>query len=109
MFHFFAFYPCLRASSKSYIISMYEVLNQIHSPADLKKLDMPKLTTLASDIREALFNRLTKIGGHFGPNFGSVEAEIALHYVFNSPVDKLVFDVSHQSYAHKMLTGRKAG
>ena len=109
MFHFFAFYHCLRACSKSYIISMYEVLNQIHSPADLKKLDLSKLTTLASDIREALFNRLTKIGGHFGPNFGSVEAEIALHYVFNSPVDKFVFDVSHQSYAHKMLTGRKAG
>lgn len=88
---------------------MYQVLNQIHSPADVKKLNLQALTTLASDIREALFNRLTKIGGHCGPNLGSVEAEIALHYVFNSPVDKFVFDVSHQSYTHKMLTGRKAG
>ncbi|MCI5830070.1 MAG: 1-deoxy-D-xylulose-5-phosphate synthase, partial [Spirochaetia bacterium] len=62
-----------------------------------------------ADIREGLFNRLTKIGGHFGPNFGFVEAAISLHYVFNSPKDKFVFDVSHQAYAHKMLTGRKAG
>lgn len=67
------------------------------------------MTALAGEMREALFNRLTKIGGHFGPNFGMVEATIALHYVFNSPVDKFVFDVSHQSYAHKLLTGRKAG
>lgn len=67
------------------------------------------MTALAEEMREALFNRLTKIGGHFGPNFGMVEATIALHYVFNSPVDKFVFDVSHQSYAHKLLTGRKAG
>lgn len=64
---------------------------------------------LADDIREALFNRITKIGGHFGPNFGVVEAEIAMHYVFNSPSDKFVFDISHQSYPHKMMTGRKAG
>ena len=67
------------------------------------------MTALAGEMREALFNRLTKIGGHFGPNFGMVEATIALHYVFNSPMDKFVFDVSHQSYAHKLLTGRKAG
>ncbi|SKC09772.1 1-deoxy-D-xylulose-5-phosphate synthase [Lachnospiraceae bacterium] len=60
-------------------------------------------------MREALFNRLTKIGGHFGPNFGMVEATIALHYVFNSPKDKFVFDVSHQSYPHKLLTGRRNG
>ena len=68
-----------------------------------------ELDKLAAEIREALFNRLTKIGGHFGPNFGIVEAEIALHYVFNSPTDQFVFDVSHQSYPHKILTGRKAG
>ena len=68
---------------------------------------MEQLEELASEIREALFNRLTKIGGHFGPNFGMVEATIALHYVFDSPKDKIVFDVSHQSYPHKMLTGRK--
>ena len=88
---------------------MYEILNTIHSPADVKKLNLQQLNDLAVEIREALFNRLTKIGGHFGPNFGIVEAEIALHYVFNSPVDKFVFDVSHQSYPHKMLTGRSLG
>ena len=70
---------------------------------------MEELDQLAEEIREALFNRLTKIGGHFGPNFGMVEAEIAMHYVFHSPVDQFVFDVSHQSYPHKILTGRKAG
>lgn len=84
-------------------------LEKINSPAELKKLSLPEMTALAGEMREALFNRLTKIGGHFGPNFGMVEATIALHYVFNSPVDKFVFDVSHQSYAHKLLTGRKAG
>lgn len=88
---------------------MYEILNKINSPKDLKKLDINSLNQLAGEIREALFNRLTKIGGHFGPNFGVVEAEIAMHYVFNSPVDKFVFDVSHQSYTHKILTGRKLG
>lgn len=88
---------------------MYETLNKINGAVDVKKMDLQELNALAEDIREALFNRITKIGGHFGPNFGMVEAEIALHYVFNSPVDKIVFDVSHQSYPHKMLTGRKEG
>lgn len=88
---------------------MYDLLKNINSPADVKKLSVEQLNLLASEIREALFNRLTKIGGHFGPNFGFVEATIALHYVFNSPADKFVFDVSHQSYTHKMLTGRKFG
>lgn len=88
---------------------MYEILKTINGPADVKKLNIGQLKTLAGDIREALFNRLTKIGGHCGPNFGIVETEIAMHYVFNSPEDKFVFDVSHQSYPHKMLTGRKAG
>ena len=84
-------------------------LEKINSPKDVKKLSLPELKTLSSEIREALFNRLTKIGGHFGPNFGMVEATIALHYVFDSPKDKIVFDVSHQSYPHKILTGRKNG
>lgn len=84
-------------------------LEKIDSPADLKKLSIEEMNALANEMREALFNRLTKIGGHFGPNFGMVEATIALHYVFNSPADKIVFDVSHQSYPHKLLTGRKAG
>ena len=84
-------------------------LEKINSPKDVKKLSLPELKTLSSEIREALFNRLTKIGRHFGPNFGMVEATIALHYVFDSPKDKIVFDVSHQSYPHKILTGRKNG
>ena len=88
---------------------MYDILKTINSPADVKKLNPAELETLAGDIREALFNRLTKIGGHCGTNFGIVEATIALHYVFESPKDKFVFDVSHQSYPHKMLTGRKNG
>ena len=82
-------------------------LEKINSPEDVKKLNIEELNKLAEEIRDALFNRLTKLGGHFGPNFGMVEAEIAMHYVFESPKDKFVFDVSHQSYPHKMLTGRK--
>lgn len=85
------------------------ILDKINAPADVKKLSVNDMKSLAEEIREALFNRLTKIGGHFGPNFGFVEATIALHYVFDSPTDKFVFDVSHQSYTHKILTGRKAG
>lgn len=88
---------------------MYETLNKVNGPADVKRMTAAELESLAADIREALFNRLSKIGGHFGPNFGTVEAEIALHRVFDSPRDKFIFDVSHQSYAHKMLTGRKSG
>ena len=88
---------------------MYEFIERINEAADVKKFKVEELDLLAEEIREALFNRLTKIGGHFGPNFGMVEAEIAMHYVFHSPVDQFVFDVSHQSYPHKILTGRKAG
>ena len=88
---------------------MYDILKTISGPEDVKKLSMDQLHTLSNEMREALFNRLTKIGGHFGPNFGMVEAEIAMHYVFDSPNDKFVFDVSHQSYPHKMLTGRWQG
>ena len=83
------------------------IIENINSPADVKKLDNEQLTTLASEIRSGLMNRLSKRGGHFGPNFGIVEATIALHYVFDSPKDKFVFDVSHQCYTHKILTGRK--
>lgn len=88
---------------------MYEFIERINEAADVKKFKVEELDQFAEEIREALFNRLTKIGGHFGPNFGMVEAEIAMHYVFHSPVDQFVFDVSHQSYPHKILTGRKAG
>lgn len=82
-------------------------LEKINGPEDLKKLNKDELKELAKEIRKALMNRLSKHGGHFGPNFGMVETIIAMHYVFNSPIDKFVFDVSHQSYPHKMLTGRK--
>lgn len=88
---------------------MYELLKNINGPSDIKKLSLAELNQLAGEIREGLFNRLTHVGGHCGPNFGFVEATIALHYVFDSPHDKFVFDVSHQSYAHKMLTGRRFG
>lgn len=88
---------------------MYELLKNINGPGDIKKLSLTELNQLAGEIREGLFNRLTNVGGHCGPNFGFVEATIALHYVFDSPHDKFVFDVSHQSYAHKMLTGRRFG
>lgn len=82
-------------------------LEKINEPKDINKLSNDELKVLASEIRDALMNRLSKHGGHFEPNFGMVETIIALHYVFNSPVDKIVYDVSHQSYPHKMLTGRK--
>ncbi len=86
---------------------MINILNKINEPNDLKKLSIEELKILASEIRELLLKKLSIHGGHFGPNFGTVEAIIALHYVFNSPIDKLIFDVSHQSYTHKILTGRK--
>lgn len=82
-------------------------LEQINEPSDVKKLNVEQLKELAEEMRKALLLKLSKNGGHFGPNLGMVEATIALHYVFNSPVDKIVFDISHQSYSHKMLTGRK--
>lgn len=84
------------------------VLDRINSPKDLKVLSILELETLASEIRNLLMHKMSISGGHFGPNLGVVEATIALHYVFNSPIDKIVFDVSHQSYTHKILTGRKA-
>lgn len=82
-------------------------LEKINQPSDIRSLRYEELDQLAAEMRKALLHKLSKNGGHFGPNFGMVEATIALHYVFNSPVDKFVFDVSHQSYCHKMLTGRK--
>ena len=87
------------------------ILEKINKPEDLRKLNREELENLAEEVRKALLNRLTKYpkGGHVGPNFGVVELTIALHYVFNSPVDKMIFDVSHQAYPHKILTGRKDG
>lgn len=81
-------------------------LETINTPSDIKNMSVPELNTLAKEIRTAILNRVSQTGGHVGPNLGAVEIIIALHYVFNSPTDKFIFDVSHQSYAHKILTGR---
>ena len=85
------------------------VLEKINSPKDVKSLSLQEMNTLAQDIREAIINRVNTIGGHLGPDLGIAEATIAMHYVFDSPKDKFIFDVSHQVYPHKMLTGRKHG
>lgn len=85
------------------------LLENIYSPKDVKVLTMKQLHELAQEIRDGILNRDSNIGGHVGPNLGIVEVTIAMHYVFNCPEDKLVFDVSHQSYPHKMLTGRAFG
>lgn len=82
-------------------------IEKINGPEDVKKLNIEEMTALAEEMCHALLKRASIHGGHFGPNFGMVEAIIALHYVFESPKDKMVFDVSHQTYPHKMLTGRK--
>ena len=82
-------------------------IEKINQPTDVKNLNSEQRHVLADEMRQALLQKLSKHGGHFGPNLGMVEATIALHYVFNSPTDKIVYDVSHQSYPHKMLTGRK--
>lgn len=82
-------------------------LENINGPEDIKKLNIEELKGLADETRSALINKISKAGGHSGSNLGMVEMTVALHYVFNSPKDKLVFDVSHQCYPHKILTGRK--
>mgnify|MGYP005977814577 FL=1 len=84
-------------------------LEKINSPKDVKLLNEKEMEALAGEIRTAVLNRDSKIGGHVGPNLGIVEATIALHYVFDSPTDKIVYDVSHQCYPHKLLTGRQRG
>ena len=84
-------------------------IEKIKSPADLKQLNIEALKVVADETRQAVLNRVSKHGGHVGPNLGFVEATVALHYVFDTPNDKLVFDVSHQSYPHKVLTGRASG
>ncbi|MFB9770319.1 1-deoxy-D-xylulose-5-phosphate synthase [Lactiplantibacillus modestisalitolerans] len=83
------------------------ILNRIEQPADLKQLSLAELTDLAAELRQVLLNKVSHTGGHVGPNLGVVELTIAFHTVFNSPIDKVVWDVSHQSYTHKILTGRK--
>jgi 1-deoxy-D-xylulose-5-phosphate synthase len=85
---------------------MEELLSGIKSPADVKRLTIPQLTRLAEEIRERLILGVSKTGGHIGPNLGVVELTLAMHYVFDTPRDSFVFDVSHQAYVHKLLTGR---
>src|SRR5579871_6713350 len=85
---------------------MARLLDGIRCPADVKKLSLAQLPKLAAEIREELITVLAKTGGHLGPNLGVVELTLAMHYVFDTPRDKFVFDVSHQAYVHKMLTGR---
>lgn len=85
------------------------ILDKVNSPTDLKNLTLDELNTLSDEMRELIIKKVNTTGGHMGPNLGVIEATIALHYVFNSPEDKIVFDVSHQCYPHKILTGRKEG
>ena len=85
---------------------MGNLLNEIQSPADIKSFSLTRLETLAEEIRERLIQTLSRTGGHLGPNLGVVELTLAMHYVFDTPTDKFVFDVSHQAYIHKLLTGR---
>src|ERR1700746_4207038 len=86
---------------------MSSFLEQINSPADVKKLTIAELEQLAEEIRERLIVGVAKTGGHVGPNLGVVELTIAMHYVFSTPKDHFLFDVSHQAYVHKLLTGRR--
>src|SRR4030066_1386316 len=85
------------------------LIEKIKSPEDLKKLTMPELTELAGELRELIIERVAVNGGHLASNLGVIDLTIALHYVFNSPADKIIWDVGHQSYAHKLLTGRLDG
>ncbi|MBN1104320.1 MAG: 1-deoxy-D-xylulose-5-phosphate synthase [Deltaproteobacteria bacterium] len=85
----------------------YRILKTINSPADLKKLELQDLTDLASEIRQKIIETVSKTGGHLAPSLGVVELTIALHYVFDAPKDKIIWDVGHQTYAHKLLTGRR--
>src|SRR5213075_1969228 len=86
---------------------MSRYLDMVDDPSHVKKLTVDQLTSLAEEVRQELITKLAKHGGHLGPNLGVVELTIALHYVFSTPSDKFVWDVSHQSYVHKLLTGRK--
>src|SRR6267154_1114527 len=86
---------------------MGKLLDTIHWPADIKSFTVPELEALAQEIREQLIQVLSKTGGHLGPNLGVVELTLAMHYVFDTPKDHFIFDVSHQSYIHKLITGRR--
>ena len=83
------------------------MLNKINNPSDIKLMNYDELNKLAKEIRELIIKKVNTTGGHMAPNLGIVETTLALHYVFNSPKDKIIFDVSHQCYPHKIITGRK--
>ena len=85
----------------------YKLLNEISYPSDLKKLNLEELNELSVELRKELIEAVSETGGHLGAGLGVIELTIALHYVFDTPKDKLVWDVGHQSYPHKILTGRK--
>ena len=85
----------------------YEFLNEINFPSDLKKIPETKLQQVADELREEMIDAVSVTGGHLGASLGVVELTVALHYIFNTPYDKLIWDVGHQSYPHKILTGRK--
>src|SRR5215470_20299490 len=87
---------------------MSRFLDMVDEPAHVKKLTLPQMHQLAEEVRYELITKLAKNGGHLGPNLGVVELTLALHYVFSTPHDKFVWDVSHQTYVHKLLTGRKS-
>ncbi|MFO0102734.1 MAG: 1-deoxy-D-xylulose-5-phosphate synthase N-terminal domain-containing protein, partial [Betaproteobacteria bacterium] len=88
---------------------MTELLKSINDPADLRRLDRVQLKQLAEELRTYLLDCVSRTGGHLSSNLGTVELTIALHYVFNTPTDRLVWDVGHQCYPHKILTGRREG
>ncbi|MCX7878707.1 MAG: 1-deoxy-D-xylulose-5-phosphate synthase, partial [Ignavibacteria bacterium] len=87
--------------------NQYKFLNNINSPQDLKKLTLPELKVLVDELRDYLIDTISKIGGHLGASLGVAELTVALHYVFNTPDDKLIWDVGHQGYIHKIITGRR--
>src|SRR6267154_1408792 len=89
------------------LITPGELLAQINSPADLKKLDQAQLVQLSDELRHFIIDNVSVYGGHFGASLGVVELTVALHYVFNTPYDQLVWDVGHQAYGHKIITGRR--
>ena len=88
-------------------VPSYPLLNTIETPADLRRLPAPELRTLADELREFLIQTVSQMGGHFAAGLGTVELTVALHYVFDTPHDRLVWDVGHQAYPHKVLTGRR--
>ena len=86
---------------------MSAILDRIDSPEDLRRLTIPDLVVLSQELRERIISVVSEHGGHLAPSLGAIELTIALHYVYNTPKDKLIWDVGHQAYAHKLLTGRR--